>query len=233
MTTVDTIFCHFQMWMAFSNVDTIFVPYWISSVRLSLHCPGVSLGLNNKGLSRTIFCIFVDVFILWIFHPIFLSLKQAYYLIKNEMMLQAKAINDKEYIENIDNQKELMLYLKLYKKMELNLETIFQLTGKIILIALVESQTRTTQGLLTIFAETDLFGIPAELFIILSILQSFVAFSFSQTAGIAGYRMYFPLKSRVLIGCSALIASAVRVMTFVLYFSPCLGLWDLLRHYQV
>ena len=30
--------------------------------------------------------------------------------------------------------------------MELNMENIFQLTGKIILIAIVDSQTRTTQG---------------------------------------------------------------------------------------
>ena len=211
---------------------SILMPYWLSSLRLSLNCPGASLGLDNKGLTRTLFCIFIDVCILWLFHPIILSLKQAYYYIKNEMMLNLRNVDDEKYLENIEKQKNMMLYLKLYKKMELNLETIFQLTGKIILIALVRSQTRTTQGLLTIFDENDFFGIPAELFIILSILQSFVSFSFSQTAGIAGYRMFFPLGSRLLIGLSALLASVVRVMTFVLYFSPCLGLWNLLRHYQ-
>ena len=116
--------------------------------------------------------------------------------------------------------------------MELNLETMFQLTGKIILIALVDSQTRTTQGLLTIFDEKDIFGIPAKLFIGLSVAFSFASFSFAQTAGIAGSRIYFPLRSRALIGGSALLSSMIRVLTYILYFSPCLGLWNLLPHFQ-
>ena len=127
---------------------------------------------------------------------------------------------------------KLTLYLKLYKKMELNLETIFQLSGKIILVALVESQTRTTQGLLTVFDEKDIFGIPAKIFVGLSIAFSFASYSYAQTAGIAGFRIYFPLKSKILIGSSAMLSSITRVMTFILYFSPCLGLWNLLRHFQ-
>ena len=52
--------------------------------------------------------------------------------------------------------------LKVFKKMELNIETIFQMTGKMILIALVKSETRTTQGLLTVFEEKDYFGIDSK-----------------------------------------------------------------------
>ena len=100
------------------------------------------------------------------------------------------------------------------------------------MIALVESETRTTQGLLTVFDEKDMFGIPAKLFIGLSVAFSFASFSFAQTAGIGGFRIYFPMKSRALIGGYAFLSSVRRVITFVLYFSPCLGLWNLLRHYQ-
>ena len=210
---------------------TILLPYWLSSLRLSLKNPGFSLGLKNVGYTRWIFCFFIDQ-LLWIFHPIFLSLQEAYLIIKNQMILKLKDVHDERYIQNLEKLKQVTLYLKLYKKMELNLETIFQLTGKLILIALVESQTRTTQGLLTIFDEKDIFGMPAKLFIALSIFFSFASFSFAQTAGIAGFRVYFPLKSRILIGGSALLSSLVRVMIFVLYFSPCLGLWNLLWHYQ-
>ena len=204
---------------------------WLTSLRLSMKCPGVSLALRNDSRTRWILCIIIDQ-LLWIFHPIFLSLQEAYLIIKNQMILKLKDVHDERYIQNLEKLKQLTLYLKLYKKMELNLETIFQLTGKLILIALVESQTRTTQGLLTIFDEKDIFGMPAKLFIALSIVFSFASFSFAQTAGIAGFRVYFPLKSRILIGGSALLSSVVRVMIFVLYFSPCLGLWNLLRHYQ-
>ena len=118
-------------------------------------CPGVSLGLRNDTWGRWIFCIVIDQ-LLWLFHPIFLSLRQAYLIIMNKMILESKDVHDERYIQNLDKQNQLTLYLKLYKKMELNLETIFQLTGKLILIGLVESETRTTQGLLTIFDEKDI-----------------------------------------------------------------------------
>ena len=194
-------------------------------------CPGVSLGLRNDGWKRKLVCIIIDQLV-WILHPIFLSLQEAYCVTENQIMLESGHIDDERYSQNVEKRKQLTLYLSLYKKMELNLETMFQLTGKIILIALVDSETRTTQGLLTIFDEQDIFGIPAKLFIVLSIAFNFASFSFAQTAGIAGSRIYFPLKSRALIGASALLASLKRVMIFVLYFSPCLGLWNLLRHYQ-
>ena len=205
--------------------------FWLSSLRLSIACPGVSLGIRNDGWKRMLFCIIIDQLV-WILHPIFLSLQEAYLITQNQLMLESGDIDDEKYSQNLEKRKQLTLYLKLYKKMELNLETMFQLTGKIVMIALVDSETRTTQGLLTIFDEQDIFGIPAKLFIVLSIAFSFASFSFAQTAGIAGFRIYFPLKSRALIGSSALLASITRVMTFVLYFSPCLGLWNLLRHFQ-
>ena len=106
------------------------------------------------------------------------------------------------------------------------------MTGKIILIALVRSDTRTTQGLLTVFEKRDYFGIDSEVFIISSVIFSFTTFSLAQTLGIAGSRVYNPLTAKLLIGGSALFACAKKVMTYVKYFSPCLGLWNLLRHYQ-
>ena len=106
------------------------------------------------------------------------------------------------------------------------------MTGKMILIALVQSETRTTQGLLSVFEEKDYFGIDSMVFITLSVLFSFCTFSLAQTVGIAGSRIYNPLSAKLLIGSSALLACAKRVMTYVKYFSPCLGLFNLLRHYQ-
>ena len=53
------------------------------------------------------------------------------------MILESKSVDDEEYIQNLEKQNQLSFYLKMYKKMELNLETIFQLTGKLILIALL------------------------------------------------------------------------------------------------
>ena len=210
---------------------SIILPFWLSGIRLSLTCPGVSLGLDNKGLKKKLFCYMVDQ-LFWLFHPIFISFQLTYSQIKIEMMLGQKNVNGEVFTRNIERKEKLFLYLKNYKKMELNIETIFQMTGKIILLALVWSETRTSHGLLTVFENKDVFNIPAELFIALSVMFSFVTFTFAQTAGIAGRRVYFPIASRLLIGFSALFSCLIRVMCFVLFFSPCLGLWNLLRHYQ-
>ena len=210
---------------------SIILPFWLSGLRLSLTCPGVSLGMDNQGLKKRLCCYMVDQLI-WLFHPIFISFQLTYYQVDMEMMLGQRNVNEKRFTRNIERKKKLFLYLNTYNKMELNFETIFQMTGKIILLALVWSKTRTSHGLLTVFENKDAFNIPAELFIVLSVMFSIVTFTFSQTVGIAGLRMYFPMPSRLLIGCSALFSCVIRVLCFVLFFSPCLGLWNLLRHYQ-
>lgn len=156
----------------------------------------------------------------------------AYLQTMNEMILKSRNIDDEVFIKNIDIQKKLLLYLKMYKKLELNLETIFQMTLKIILLALVQSETRTTQGLLTLFEKKDLFGIPADIIVALSVTMGFVTFTLAQIDCVAGSRIYFPLKSRVLIGMSAFLACVKRILSMVIFFSTCLGLWNLLRHYQ-
>ena len=186
--------------------------------------------LNNNGLKRRLCCYLIDQ-LLWFLHPVFLSLRVVYLQIANEIMLKLQDIKDDRYWKNLEKQKRLIFYLNKYKKMELSLETMFQITGKIILLALVYSQTRTTQGLITVFREKS-DTIPAEIVITISLLISFTTFTLSQIAGVSGSRQYFPLKSKFFIGSSALLASLIRITCFVLYFSPSLGLWNLLRHYQ-
>ena len=220
---------------------SIILPFWLSGLRLSLTCPGASLGMDNQGLKKRLFCYMVDQLI-WLFHPIFLSFQLTYNQIKIEIMLRQKKVNEEVFTRNIERKKKLFLYLSTYKKMELNFEKIFQMTGKIILLALVWSETRTRHGGLESgngsgwaqlnLVHKDEFNIPAELVIAISVMFSLATFTFSQTAGIAGLRMYFPMPSRLLIGCSALFSCVIRILCFVLFFSPCLGLWNLLRHYQ-
>ena len=62
------------------------------------------------------------------------------------MLLELKDVNGDLYAQITEKQKQLLLYLHIYKKMELNLETIFQMSGKLILLLFVWSKTRTSQG---------------------------------------------------------------------------------------
>ena len=119
------------------------------------------MSLNNIGCCRWILCFCLDQ-ILCFFHPIIFLLRVTKLEIQNKMMLMSKDINDEKFSQNLEEQKKFLMCLKVFKKMELNIETIFQMTGKMILIALVKSETRTNQGLLTIFEEKDYFGIDSK-----------------------------------------------------------------------
>ena len=83
----------------------------------------------------------------------FLSLHVFYRQMLNDVLLRLKNIHGDRYWKNLEEQNRLTSFLNTYKKMELNIETIFQMTGKVILLALVYSQTRTTQGLINVFKE--------------------------------------------------------------------------------
>ena len=97
---------------------------------------------------RKILCFFIDQ-LLCLFHPIILLLRVTTYTIENQMIIEARDVEDEKYSKNLEKVNKLTVYLRLFKKMELNLETIYQMTGKIILLAIVESQTRTTQGIVS------------------------------------------------------------------------------------
>merc|ERR1712156_398298 len=106
------------------------------------------------------------------------------------------------------------------------------MTWRIMFILLIVSETSVITGIKNAFDDKDVLGIPANCFNIFSIIFSLTSFSFAQTCGVSGVRAYFPWSSRLLIGCSALLSLIIRVMSFLLYFTPCLGLMDLLRHFQ-
>ena len=68
-----------------------------------------------------LFCIIIDQF-LWILHPLFLSLQEAYLITENQMMLESGDIDDEKYNQNLEKQKQLTLYLKTFTKKRLLLQ---------------------------------------------------------------------------------------------------------------
>lgn len=66
----------------------------------------------------------------------------------------------------------------------------------------------------------------------LSVIWSYGSCSLSHLKGLNIHRDYFPTKSKIVAGIQAMFAIAKRVMCIVLYFTPPLGLFSLLRHLQ-
>ena len=115
-------------------------------------------------------------------------------------------------------------------KLELGLETIYQIIGQLVLLFLAKTETPTQNGLKTIFNE-DLGGL-ALFALIASITLSFYSCVSSHWKALNACREHFPIMSRMTSGFCCLCACVSRVMAIVLFISVPLGLFSFLRHLQ-
>ena len=130
----------------------------------------------------------------------------------------------------IKAQEDLKRNLNTAIKLELGLETIYQLIGQLVLLLLANTETPTQEGLKTIFNE-DLGGL-ALFAMIASITLSFYSCVSSHWKALTACREHFPIMSRITSGLYSLCACVTRVIAIVLYISVPLGLFSLLRHLQ-
>ena len=127
--------------------------------------------------------------------------------------------------------------LKKHNQVQLGFETIYQLIGTTILICYANSDTKTRQGLTAFFEEQnhDILGITltSEVAITILLALNLLSFSKAQLTGIiAGYASNYNLVGKFLILLCITLNSIVRVGSVTLYFTPVLGLFNLLNHYQ-
>ena len=123
-----------------------------------------------------------------------------------------------------------------HTRLQLGLETIFQVTGNAILLSYAHSRTRARQGLSSLFDnDTDFMGfsLPPELVIGSLLVINFLSFIKVQLNGmIEGYASNYSILGKVLLSINIICAILVRIASMTLYFSTTLGLFDLLSHYQ-
>ena len=122
-------------------------------------------------------------------------------------------------------------------RVQLGTETVFQLVGNIILLCYAHSNTKSTQGLAALFEQdsVDIFitTISSKVVFYLLLTINMVSYISVHYKGIVqgygtNYRLIGKLTLMLWIACS----SFVRIMSMTLYFSPSLGLFHLLQHYQ-
>ena len=122
-------------------------------------------------------------------------------------------------------------------RLQLGLETIFQLAGNVVLLCYGYSQTKTSQGLAALFKQENMniWSIPISSNFILGVLLAmnlitFVRVNFSCI--VEGYGSNCKISGKILLLTCIAIGSLIRISTMTLYFAPTLGLFDLLHHYQ-
>ena len=159
------------------------------------------------------------VFILFPIHPILLHLRLQY--------ITLKLTKDPRNSDLILQSDDFKYHLAHHKRLELGLETIFQLSAQLILFLNTISQTRTSEGLVEVFKEKELALLE------LSVMWSFISCCISHLGVLSAYREFFPLPSKIIAGLHAVFAVIKRVLSIIFYVTPPLGLFSLLRHLQV
>ena len=131
------------------------------------------------------------------------------------------------------HEKELQKQIRL----QLGLETIFQLAGNVVLLLYGYSLTKTSQGLSALFKQDNMtiWNITFSSNFILGILLvmnliTFVRVNFSCI--VEGYGSNCKLTGKMLLLTCIVIGSFIRISSMTLYFAPTLGLFDLLHHFQ-
>ena len=173
-----------------------------------------------------------------ILNPIDLNYKiiASKYLIKRIV-----SMNDENYASDFEEItikiKEFEEDLCKFNRLQLGLETIFQMTGNALLIFYAISLTKTKQGLAAFFEQEAVvfIGITFSSKVIMFLLlgMNFLSFIKVHYSGIAeGYASQYGLFGKVTVLIGIICASVMKVSSCVLYFGPSLGLFNLLHHYQ-
>ena len=114
-------------------------------------------------------------------------------------------------------------------KLELGLETIYQMTIQLILLALANSQTSTNEAFNAYFRKDKSYKIGM---LWVSILYSFLSCVVSHLTAMTACRERLPFKTAMIVSLYSFMGITTRILAMVMYFVPALGLFNLLRHLQ-
>ena len=219
----------------------------LAGVRLAISAPHL-IFKRSTGYWQIFYSILT--FLVTPFHPLILGLKQ--YLIELKLRsvpgsnclkcTLSNAISEETEERRkslLDESIEIQYHLCNHVKLELGLETIFQLCIKLILLAYSQSNTRTTEGLSTMFHKDfllkendDALNVAILIFLYASTCWSFISNVNAHLTGLSAKRRRFPFASKVAAAFYAFFATTSRILTIVIFFTPSLGLFDTLRQWQ-
>ena len=194
---------------------TIIGPQLLGTIRIVVSDPPDPK--NWKQVTQSILMVVCSPLFTYALH-----LKMA--LIKLKLKLQP---NDLTLVEE---QEKLKRTMNMHVKLELGLETVYQLAGQTILLLLAITQTPTQSGLKTMF--NNGMDPKTVLLLVLSIILSSYSCVSSHWRAQTACREHFPFMSRLTSGFFCLCGCLTRVTAIIMFFAGPLGLFSLLRHWQ-
>ena len=196
--------------------------------------PIIAAGTITK---RSSSCCLLSIF-LAIFQPIriYYELATAKFIRKRLICFNdiSLAIDLKLEVKKIE---QLEKELTKHTRVQQGLETVFQTTINTILVCYAHSLTKTRQGLAATFTQADfvIMGATISPTVIIAVLVTMNLISLIRThmnGFIMGHGSNYSLNGKLLLFFFVASAIVVRIMSMTMYFTPMLGLFNLLHHYQ-
>ena len=209
------------------------LPLLITSFQTAMLNPGLPFGFNDisPGYQRKAIQVSLIVFfpvthlLLRLQHQI--TLKE----MKNTLDMQHEYDTNK-----LSKLTLLLLQMEVHRKKMIKIDMAFENTNQmffnILLVLFSISETRTETAFESLFnqeGKDDTFGISNLTIFMVSTVASFLSFLNLFTTAHASY---WPWKSKMFVGVYCTMNLVLRLFTMILYFTPTLGLLNILRHYQ-
>ena len=114
------------------------------------------------------------------------------------------------------------------------MESIYQACLQIVLLLLAQTKTPTTGGFESFFHKDSFLGFPVSpgQFLIISLTTSLLSTIFKSIKTLKLEKGFFRFKPKFTVFLWAGFASIRKVASIVAFFTPCLGLFSLLHHWQ-
>ena len=114
------------------------------------------------------------------------------------------------------------------------MEVFYQVSLQVGLLLLTQTETATVGGLEAFFSQDKMFGVTLDpfTFISLSVILSLKTSILLHVKIVGMEKGFFGFKAKAATFLWGLVASVRRVVGIVIFFSPSLGLLDLLWHWH-
>ena len=227
----------------FTNFSSFIVSILFASVILPQFLANLHLAANNSEM------IFIKIDRKWGFLKIFLALmaNMIFSLVSPILIINCcestKEELNKSARKNVQDQTSRLL--KMYRKyeiqrsnsmkIELGLETYYQVVAQIIVLLLSKTSTPTTRGLEAIFDQSLHilgFEINSDTILALSIGWSLKSCILAQLTSMMREKVLFPITSMIIVFLWSLFGALKRILTVTIFFAPSLGLFSLLHHWH-
>ena len=214
---------------------TIIVPLLMSSIQLVIQNPYLIFLFSRTTLKFNKWMMNCVCLILSPFNHILLELnfKEAN---DKVISLSKEFYEDEEnnVLKHVDDCKMIKFQLVEILKLNFGLETLYQFVLQLILLLFTRTSTPTIGGLESFFEKNTFFGIQFDPMIILSISAawSLKTCILLHVKAVRVEKGFFRFKPTIIVLLWAFFGTIRRVGSLVAYFSPSMGLFSLLHHWQ-